>query len=1345
MADETENLNINIGSDPSGVEQGSKRATTSIRNVNKEAKELDTAFRRLKSSIDPAFAATERYNKTLADNQRLLAAGRISQDEYAAGARAAKAALDAQIESINRSSQSAKAAAAQARQQAAQQKAEARATAEAERQATRIATAEKVRAAREAAAAVEAAQRREQAAMRLSAQTARQAALEARKLAQTASSPNTRGVAPGSIATDRSAAQLAYARQRAEEAAARAAQRAWDLAARAAEASSQRAAASLQAQAQRARQAAEDYSNRAIQLARTQASVEGAAAQQAANAIRAAKEAERAAIRTAAAEAKAAADQKRAADRLAAAAAREAADATRRQAAAEREANAAAQQLRASIDPVFAAQQRYNQVMQQATQLLMQNKLATGEWTKIQQQAKAQMDVNVRSMGRMNSMYVQLGYQAQDVTASLASGINPLVILAQQGGQTAAALAGMGGTVGRVAAFMAGPWGAAIIGFTLLIGLMMGKTKEAEKATLDLIDAEKVRRATLEDLTKALEDFNREQERANVNNREALELDRQRAGIGLAEAERRLNTARDELAAAQRAEQEAARAQQTATGRGLDLAAGQYAAANARLRQAQETLRQAQAAYNTARQAQQQVEIRSVRGNAEAATDPRAAIRNAYDDEETRLQRIYEQETRNLHPVRDRTALLAAQARLQQGLEAAMRRREQAERRLTDQARETNNAYGEGVQVFRSRSQALQMAGRELQGQGLRVSENPLFGGITPGAHTSGHQNAIDVNIGTGVVEADDPGTRTRFDQLARSYQSRGYRVLWNGRIYEPGGDGPGPLIPRRTGSAGEQHTNHMHIEAPASIVGRPTNQGETSQLFEEQRQARQQAIQAYVEDIEYQQSVAENDYARQLELQDQKIAALREFYGEQSSEVIRANRERLAIERRQHQQQLQQERSAIEQRLALAEQAEDARNSIEEIDRGQRGDNVDFNSQNGLINEQEALLERARLMDEEYADNVAHEQRLFELRAQAMRDQLALANLPVEQRQQILSQLEQLEAEHNGRMAVMNRQYARDVNTVANQSAALQAQKWREVASTLTQSMGSALQGLWTRSISFRDAMVQIADQLVYKFFDMGLKMVENWIVAQFTKKAVTTATTAQETAAVVAGQAAQTGATITAQTVQTGAKVASAATETGIIAATTGATVAAEGIKTAAAVTGAAASTAANATAGVANITTLAATSAAGAFSSTVVIPFIGPVSAPVAAAAALAAVLGFGALISARGGQERVPYDGQITELHKDEMVLPAWIANPLRSSIGGGSLAPKNASGNILSAASSTSITRSTDFADSGRGEPRLPPMHFHAPGSMTQSEMERHAGTMVKVIKNAIRNRELSIP
>src|SRR3546814_11037686 len=90
-----------------------------------------------------------------------------------------------------------------------------------------------------------------------------------------------------------------------------------------------------------------------------------------------------------------------------------------------------------------------------------------------------------------------------------------------------------------------------------------------------------------------------------------------------------------------------------------------------------------------------------------------------------------------------------------------------------------------------------------------------------------------------------------------------------------------------------------MHIEAPASIVGKPSGGEATSQMFREERQARQDALNSYIEDLDYQQSIAQDDWARQLELQDQKIAALTAFHGEQSREVIRANRERLAIERR--------------------------------------------------------------------------------------------------------------------------------------------------------------------------------------------------------------------------------------------------------------------------------------------------------------------------------------------------------------------------------------------------------------------------------------------------------------
>lgn len=124
-----------------------------------------------------------------------------------------------------------------------------------------------------------------------------------------------------------------------------------------------------------------------------------------------------------------------------------------------------------------------------------------------------------------------------------------------------------------------------------------------------------------------------------------------------------------------------------------------------------------------------------------------------------------------------------------------------------------------GGRRFRSREEAIGMVGRELQALGLLVGENVQFGGVR-GRHTYAQhgRNAIDINIGRGNVESADPVMRRMFNEMALAYQARGFRILWDGQIYEPRGSGPGRPIPR--GRVGD-HRDHMHMEAPASIVGR--------------------------------------------------------------------------------------------------------------------------------------------------------------------------------------------------------------------------------------------------------------------------------------------------------------------------------------------------------------------------------------------------------------------------------------------------------------------------------------------------------------------------------------------
>lgn len=93
------------------------------------------------------------------------------------------------------------------------------------------------------------------------------------------------------------------------------------------------------------------------------------------------------------------------------------------------------------------------------------------------------------SAARQRAGYQQLGFQMQDVFQQVALGINPLVILAQQGGQTASAIALMGDSAEgsksrfvKFATFLSGPWGAALFGAVTIVGFLVQSMLEAGDA-----------------------------------------------------------------------------------------------------------------------------------------------------------------------------------------------------------------------------------------------------------------------------------------------------------------------------------------------------------------------------------------------------------------------------------------------------------------------------------------------------------------------------------------------------------------------------------------------------------------------------------------------------------------------------------------------------------------------------------------------------------------------------------------------------------------------------------------------------------------------------------------------
>jgi len=209
--------------------------------------------------------------------------------------------------------------------------------------------------------------------------------------------------------------------------------------------------------------------------------------------------------------------------------------------------------------------------------------------------------------------------------------------------------------------------------------------------------------------------------------------------------------------------------------------------------------------------------------------------------------------------------------------------------------------------VWRSREEAIGGAGRELQSQGLGVGENSQFGGVHARHTFSGHgRYAIDVNQGQGLVEADNAAARARFDALALSYQARGFRVLWNNRIYEAGGNGPGGSISsanERRRARGQapigDHRNHLHMEAPGSIVGRDrgntTSAAELATQRADELERGQRAYEEMVANMERERGLLEMTVA--LSGEETKLNELRNAFGEQWLTI--GETERAAMEAR--------------------------------------------------------------------------------------------------------------------------------------------------------------------------------------------------------------------------------------------------------------------------------------------------------------------------------------------------------------------------------------------------------------------------------------------------------------
>lgn len=458
-------------------------------------------------------------------------------------------------------------------------------------------------------------------------------------------------------------------------------------------------------------------------------------------------------------------------------------------------------------------------------------------------------------------------------------------------------------------------------------------------------------------------------------------------------------------------------------------------------------------------------------------------------------------------------------------------------------------------------------------------------------------------------------------------------------------------------------------------------------QLFQLEKNEAKEALALELEALDEKQDAARNDQALQMRLQEEKLALIVRSYGEDSQQYRSAMREKNRMARDFARENVEIERDRVNRVAEIARIGADAQNEIARIELEDRRSMIEDMADMGGVDPRERLVALAQVLDEQLRLEMAHEQQIYAIKAQSIRDQIALYGELTPERRRLLGELEVLEADHNSRMDAMRadqtakiRQYNRDV-------AKETKQMWVDALTPIGGAFDSVLQGMLQGTDSFRNLFIGAMDQLFSQFVSGAINMGVQWLATQL---GMTTATQGQNAI-----------------------RMASDAT-----ASATSATVAS--------------------TAGLAQISTNAAVGASGAFAATAPIPFVGPALAPGIAAAAMAAILGFGSLLSAKGGMDIPSGTNPLTQLHEEEMVLPAKLANPMRDMLAG---AGPRQNGAADAARMAGASMKNTNQQNSFSYAPQI----SSGDSANLESMLARDGASMKRWFNRQIRNGSIKVP
>lgn len=450
------------------------------------------------------------------------------------------------------------------------------------------------------------------------------------------------------------------------------------------------------------------------------------------------------------------------------------------------------------------------------------------------------------------------------------------------------------------------------------------------------------------------------------------------------------------------------------------------------------------------------------------------------------------------------------------------------------------------------------------------------------------------------------------------------------------------------------------------------------SKIYELRKSMAQDALSEQVAELDFKKEMARDDYATVASIEQQKVDLIKSKYGEQSRQYQDVLREQERMTQQHEDELVRMDMERIHTQAKAEEDAAQGQLQLAKLQLEARKAALQEGVKSGTENpfaaaqgEYQATLQAIQLEQQARAQ-------IDQIHLQELRDEAAIQGQRPQEVAKILAQIKELEAKSAIDTTIAQQQAAND-SAAAWDKYVEQVQQDLRPIQTAFQGM---VQGMLTGHETFVQALNKAWTGLLDNMINTMTQMLFHWIATQIAQTAAHSAAVATQTATTAAGAAAQTSISAMAAMKQ---------------------------------------------------LMHAAVVAAGKAYSALAGIPIIGPALGAAAAAATFAAVLAFGSMASAEGGWDQVPADGVPTELHKDEMVLSAQFARPLRQLLTGMDF------GNVgtnAAAASAAAETANDNFGGSDVHLHYAPTVHAGSPDLMdlieNQSrEFTTHLNKMVR--------------